>query len=183
MSWKYIKFDKENSVGNIILDNPQKNNALNISMRYELTEILHACALDNQIKLITISSSSENFSTGADLSEFNTYTSIIEANLISKQNSLWKDLYSFKKPIICLTRGRVIGSAFEILLLSDFPITELSNMWLDTGTGSFTEEQILAADVNGDGLDDFFVGAAAGQSASLYLQSKNGNFYLALKHS
>ena len=35
------------------------------------------------------------------------------------------------------------------------------------------------ADVNGDGLDDFFVGAAAGQSASLYLQSKNGNFYLA----
>ena len=96
MSWKYIKFDKENSVGNIILDNPQKNNALNISMRYELTEILHACALDNQIKLVTISSSSENFSTGADLSEFNTYTSIIEANLISKQNSLWKDLYSFK---------------------------------------------------------------------------------------
>ena len=57
MSWKYIKFNIDNSVGNIILDNPEKNNALNISMRYELTEILHACELDNQIKLVIISSS------------------------------------------------------------------------------------------------------------------------------
>ena len=129
MSWKYIQFDKSNSVGNIVLNNPQKNNALNISMRYELTEILHACELDSQIKIVTISSSSENFSSGADLSEFNTYPSIIESNLISKQNSLWKDLYSFKKPIICITKGWVVGSGFEILLLSDFVFSHISSVF------------------------------------------------------
>ena len=155
MSWKYIQFDKSNSVGNIVLNNPQKNNALNISMRYELTEILHACELDNQIKIVTISSSSENFSSGADLSEFNTYPSIIESNLISKQNSLWKDLYSFKKPIICLTRGWVIGSAFEILLLSDFvfshtssvfkmPEVELSLTPISGGTQTFVNKSTLS---------------------------------------
>jgi enoyl-CoA hydratase len=129
MSWKYIQFDKSNSVGNIVLNNPQKNNALNISMRYELTEILHACELDSQIKIVTISSSSENFSSGADLSEFNTYPSIIESNLISKQNSLWKDLYSFKKPIICITKGWVVGSGFEILLLGDFVFSHISSVF------------------------------------------------------
>ena len=31
-------------------------------------------------------------------------------------------------------------------------------------------------DLNGDGLDDFFIGGGAGQSARIFLQEKNGNF-------
>ncbi|MFD1614621.1 VCBS repeat-containing protein [Gelatiniphilus marinus] len=36
------------------------------------------------------------------------------------------------------------------------------------------------ADVNGDGLEDFFIGGAKDQSGELYLQNKNGNF---VKHN
>lgn len=35
---------------------------------------------------------------------------------------------------------------------------------------------IVTADLNGDGLDDFFVGNAAGDSASMYLQKADGTF-------
>ncbi len=35
---------------------------------------------------------------------------------------------------------------------------------------------LAVSDVNNDGLDDVFIGGAAGFSASLYIQSKNGNY-------
>jgi hypothetical protein len=37
---------------------------------------------------------------------------------------------------------------------------------------------IAKADVNGDGLEDVFIGASAGQESQLYLQTKEGNFLL-----
>ena len=47
MSWKYIKFDKNEHVAKIIFDNPRKNNALNILMRSEFSEVLNACSIDD----------------------------------------------------------------------------------------------------------------------------------------
>ena len=129
MNWKYVKFNKFKNIGNIIFNNHKKNNALNIEMRYEFLEILNACNLDNDIKIVVIKSEDKNFCVGADLSEFNTYPSIIESNLISKENTLWKDLYNFNKPIICITQGWVVGSGFEIVLLSDFVFSDQSTIF------------------------------------------------------
>lgn len=40
---------------------------------------------------------------------------------------------------------------------------------------------LSVGDVNNDGLDDFYIGGAKGQSGELFIQQKNGNFYSELK--
>ena len=37
---------------------------------------------------------------------------------------------------------------------------------------------LAKSDVNGDGLEDLFIGASAGQESALYLQAKDGKFML-----
>ncbi len=130
MSWQYIKYYKKNNLAHVEFDNGSKKNSFNLIMREEIKEVINAISIDDDIKVLIFSSNSENFSSGADLSEFNTFPSIIKSNQIAKYKNLWIDLYQFKKPIISLTKGWTIGSGFELLMLSDFVFAHTSTKFL-----------------------------------------------------
>tara|TARA_Y100000590_G_scaffold96802_1_gene110010 strand:+ start:4863 stop:5573 length:711 start_codon:yes stop_codon:yes gene_type:complete len=130
LSWQYIKYYKKNNLAHVEFDNGSKKNSFNLIMREEIKEVINAISIDDDIKVLIFSSNSENFSSGADLSEFNTFPSIIKSNQIAKYKNLWIDLYQFKKPIISLTKGWTIGSGFELLMLSDFVFAHTSTKFL-----------------------------------------------------
>ena len=130
MSWQYIKYYKKNNLAHVEFDNGSKKNSFNLIMREEIKEVINAISVDDDIKVLIFSSNSENFSSGADLSEFNTFPSIVKSNQIAKYKNLWIDLYQFEKPIISLTKGWAIGSGFELLMLSDFVFSHTSSKFL-----------------------------------------------------
>ena len=130
MSWKYIKYNKKNNFAHIEFDNSSKKNSFNLIMREEIKEVINAITIDDDIKVLIFSSNSDNFSSGADLSEFNTFPSIVKSNQIAKYKNLWIDLYQFEKPIISLTKGWAVGSGFELLMLSDFVFSHTSSKFL-----------------------------------------------------
>ena len=130
MSWKYIKYNKINNFAHVEFDNSSRKNSFNLIMREEIKEVINAITIDDDIKVLIFSSNSDNFSSGADLSEFNTFPSIVKSNQIAKYKNLWIDLYQFEKPIISLTKGWAIGSGFELLMLSDFVFAHTSSKFL-----------------------------------------------------
>ena len=108
MPCEYIKYNKKNNIAHVKLDNSSKRNSFNLIMREELKEVINAISVDNDIKVLIFSSTSENFSSGADLSEFNTFPSIVKSNQIAKYKNLWIDLY-------------------QLLMLSDFVFAHTSS--------------------------------------------------------
>jgi hypothetical protein len=60
----------------------------------------------------------------------------------------------------------------------DISINDFDRQLLLISEPSYTGPCMAKGDLNKDGLDDIFVGGAAGQSASLYIQQKGGRFAL-----
>jgi len=60
----------------------------------------------------------------------------------------------------------------------DISINDFDRQLLLISEPSYTGPCMAKGDLNKDGLDDIFVGGAAGQSASLYIQQKDGRFIL-----
>ena len=60
----------------------------------------------------------------------------------------------------------------------DISINDFDRQLLLISEPSYTGPCMAKGDLNADGLDDIFVGGAAGQSASLYIQQKGGRYIL-----
>lgn len=122
MSYETILVDKSSATLNICLNRPEIGNAFNTIMRDELFSIFEMVLWDTDIKSILLTASGNNFCTGADLTEFGTSPSLIEAREIRRKRDLWEVILECEIPIVSAIQGQCIGSGMEIALLTDIRI-------------------------------------------------------------
>ena len=71
MNYKFLKVEKNGSIATIFFNRPEKFNALNEEMKYELLDVLTLLEADNSISIIILTGTGENsFISGDDISEF-----------------------------------------------------------------------------------------------------------------
>lgn len=122
MNYQTVKVAKESATLSITLNRPQIGNAFNTVMRDELFSVFGLIEWDTEIHSVLLYGSGKNFCTGADLTEFGTSPSLIQAREIRKQRDLWTLMMKCPVPIISAIQGKCIGSGVEIALLSDIRI-------------------------------------------------------------
>ncbi len=112
-------------VGSLILNQPQKHNALNKKMIELIIEILSEFQRDNNVKIIVIKSEGPSFSAGADLAymkKVSTYPlqkNRKEAELLAH---LMCTLYNIKKPTLALVQGPSYGGGIGLVVCCDIAI-------------------------------------------------------------
>ncbi len=124
--YQHIKCKITHNVLNIILDRPQKKNALNPNMTMELIKVLKDNKNNINIRVVVLSSSSDVFCAGADIEYLN---EIITYNF--KQHledskilmSLYKLMLSYPKLIIAKVCGAALGGGCGIMTASDIIFT------------------------------------------------------------
>ena len=133
-----VKYFKDNSIANIVLNRPEVLNAYNMQMRDDMYQILSAVRDDSDVFAITITGQGDRaFCTGADLTEFGSNPSKVSARQVRWERDVWGLLYSISKPIVAGMNGYVVGSGLEMALLCDIRVaSEDCLFWLpESGLG------------------------------------------------
>ena len=102
----------------ITINRPDKLNALNKATIQELSETITASGKNDSIKSIVITGSGEKaFVAGADIAEFNTF-STKEAHKLAKngQDILFDFVEKSNKPVIAAVNGFALGGGLELAM-------------------------------------------------------------------
>lgn len=118
-----VLFDVDGEgVATITLNRPDRLNAINLQMRDLLWTYFGACAEIPGLRALVFRGAGRAFSAGADISEFGTAPSIMEARRARHDRDLWWQLLNLPVPTIALMHGFCFGAGLELPLLCDYRV-------------------------------------------------------------
>ncbi len=124
-------YEKDNGIAWVTLNRPETLNAVNLQMRDELWEVLHALRDDPEIGVAVFKGAGERpggrpsgraFSAGADISEFGTAPSVVEARRARRERDVWGFMLDIEKPLIAAIHGFALGAGIELSMCCDLRI-------------------------------------------------------------
>jgi enoyl-CoA hydratase/carnithine racemase len=110
----------DGGVTTVVLDRPEKRNALSIRLRDELDSLLGEWRDDPEVRVVILTGAGKAFSAGFDLDEFAEPDSAREIYRSSARYH--RSVWAFQKPIVCAVNGPAMGGGFDLALLCDLRI-------------------------------------------------------------
>ena len=118
-----VDYDKPGEgIARITLRRPEALNAINLAMRDELWDFVHAAVWDPDVRVLVFAGEGRAFSAGADIREFGTAESLHAAREARRQRDLWGLLEALPKPTIAVLHGFCFGAGIELPLYCDLRI-------------------------------------------------------------
>lgn len=125
VSQSYLSLDIVDAVATITIDRPDKRNAFNTAMWRQLADYCHVLNTDPSVKVVVLrSASTDAFSAGADISEFDTLRKDVakaDANMRDIENAM-SAVESLSRPTIAVIDGSCFGGGLALALCCDFRI-------------------------------------------------------------
>jgi enoyl-CoA hydratase/carnithine racemase len=124
MSDAPLLFEKrDDGVASITLNRPDVLNAANLAMRDALWDTLLAVRDDPDVRVAVFRGAGERaFSAGADIREFGTAPSFVEARAARHERDLWGLMLEIYKPFVAAVHGYAFGAGCELALLCDIRV-------------------------------------------------------------
>jgi enoyl-CoA hydratase/carnithine racemase len=123
MTDSLVLYEKaEGGIANVTLNRPQALNAINLQMRDELWDVLHAVRDDPDVRVAVFRGAGRAFSAGADVKEFGTAPSLAAARRARRERDLWRFMLTLEKPLVAAIHGYAYGAGIELPMCCDIRI-------------------------------------------------------------
>jgi enoyl-CoA hydratase/carnithine racemase len=123
MSYDAIRYETKDGVATITLNRPDVHNAMNETMRRELTQVFEHLVTSDDIRCIVVTGAGERaFSAGADIREFVETGPPTRFREQRKRLDFRQAMDRCWQPIIAAIRGHCFGGGLEMALACDIRI-------------------------------------------------------------
>ena len=128
-SYQKIRYHVEAGIARLVLNRPEKRNALDAELISEIKDAVHASARDQQVRVVLLSGEGADFCSGADLSglqrarEAGVLDNMADAR---KMAELFVDMRRHPRPIVAAVRGRALAGGCGLATASDIILSSES---------------------------------------------------------
>jgi trans-feruloyl-CoA hydratase/vanillin synthase len=125
-AYKTVEIEREGGITWVVLNRPEKRNAMNPTMHYEMLEVWDELEFDEATKIVVLTGAGDSWCAGQDLKE--SFLDTADDPLERRRSSWaasewrWRRLYYFTKPTIAMVNGYCFGGGFTQLIACDFAI-------------------------------------------------------------
>jgi enoyl-CoA hydratase/3-hydroxyacyl-CoA dehydrogenase len=116
----------EEPIGWIILNRPERLNALNQQLLKELNQTLDELEENEKIKVIIITGTGRAFCAGADITEFLTQSPIKSMINSRRIHEIFNKIQFLTKPVIAAINGYALGGGLELAMACDIRIASFN---------------------------------------------------------
>ncbi len=126
LHFETVKIEKKDGITFVILNRPEKRNALSPQMHYDMDEALIHLATDPETKVLVLTGAGKAFTAGQDLKLYfrGTANDPVERAKAAHASESWRShrLINFPKPTIAMVNGFVFGGGLTPVVSCDVAI-------------------------------------------------------------
>ncbi len=125
--WTTVRVEVEEGIGWVILNRPEKRNAMSPTLNREMREVLESLEIDEAVKVLVLTGAGESFTAGMDLKEYfrevDKAPEVVQEKIRRDASTWqWKLLRMYAKPTIAMVNGWCFGGGFSPLVACDLAI-------------------------------------------------------------
>jgi enoyl-CoA hydratase len=145
MSFKNVIFERTEGIATIVINRPEKRNAINKETRLELLQIMEEIKGDKNIRVAILTGAGDKaFISGSDITELKKLTPLEMYNFTTTlAQKLYTDFGNLDIPVIAMINGLCIGGGCELAIACDIRIA--------ADTAKFGQPEVLIGIIPGSG--------------------------------
>ncbi|TDV49880.1 enoyl-CoA hydratase-related protein [Actinophytocola oryzae] len=109
-----VRVERDGDLLSVVLDRPERRNALGASMRAALCEALEVAVWDGTVQRVDLSGAGPVFCSGGDLAEFGTATDLVAAYLTRLAQAPWRLVDRVRDKVTVRVGGAAVGAGVEV---------------------------------------------------------------------
>lgn len=147
MAFETIRVEKSEAIGRVLLDRPEKRNAISPTMADELSLALESLDADSEVRVVSLRGAEGHFCSGGDLAPDRKGASTRQGSAASTtldvMNRVYgrtiRTLHGLSKPVVAVVEGVAAGAGANLALACDLvyatPSARFSEIFVKRGLG------------------------------------------------